>query len=52
MDEAISAMMNTVAESSLVIPAHLLITKYKADRVTIADSLASDLTFSSLFFTI
>jgi hypothetical protein len=50
MNQAFLAVMDAITEGSLVILTFLLRAEYKAYRVTLADSLASDLPFFALLF--
>lgn len=50
MNEAFSAVVDTVAEVFLVRSPYPLIPKYKADGIPLAYSLTSDLTFLTLLF--
>ena len=52
MYEAVSTAMDAVAIVPLISLADVLVSEYKADGVTLADPLTSDLTFFSLLFVV
>ena len=50
MNVAVSATMDAIAVGLLVFPTDILVTEYKANGITLTDSLASNQSLLPMFF--